>query len=1236
MYLTKMVKMGYPKSRYFTSYLRQLVIICSLTTFGVTASFAQYTERNVSLDKEKESYRNISKNEITPNSEAIQRKEQSGVDMFHGAATVNIPLFTLAGDAMSYDIGLGYYSGGVRLNEIPGLMGLSWSLIGESQISRTVNGSPDELYNMGWKDNGIVFERGYYFFGSQYNNAYWNSDTFMFNHNDPLHSGPNKPLGQYSYDGQPDEFQFNFAGHSGSFFRSETGEWKVKSKENLDIKIEEVIHTMDYNQSDFYRFNNDNWKSLGDTGTNDSRPQVASLFTQFTLTTPDGYKYIFGGPDSAIEFSRTFLRDAGEYVRTHINMQRTANTWKLSKIISPLGEEITFTYNRGKCIFRRDKDYLFGVVQGTGNHSDPTLDFGMTMMNPVYLSSIESSRGKLIFKRSQPVEKWYRPLFAYQSIYNCDLSAILVTNDINFFITRSFRGDGDYIQNDFLGASVYPGTIPNYNAQVDSILYFDKISQQYVDGYKFIQSANPNVRRTLDGFYKFNFRDSKIENKYAFTYNNVAGLPEYDANSKDYWGFYNGDTDTIYCGVTPSTFPNFHSAESLLGMLTKIENPLGGSTEFTYEGNVYKKKAKVDLSLGKVGIEELPGYSNFGPGCRVKQIKHVDIYGSPAVVKNYVYDNSYPASNPIGNSGVLNFDFVEDRIKINKCRDQWGIDSTYAFNNFELYNYSTKSHNEFTKMFKGGVVNYSTVTEVNADNSYTTFKYSNLDDTSYRDEIHCGYTSDNVLNDKNFRISSTDMDRGNMVSVTYYDPNNEKVKEVINTFDYSPSRKNKFIKAHDRKILAHMGVTCDGGLVNLRAWAFKYYYYNTPLLRTEERLYNDAGNYASTQTEFAYDNFGNVVSKSQTTSEGTKITTEVKYNSNPDYNVNTNDAVGLGIRNLMTQYGIKNFPVEQIVKKSAINPSPGVIPQVINAELYTYVLDKPLLLKKYATEFTEPVLVYDNTSAPNGFKSSTTTSNSFSMDSRYKLQENIIQYTTGINNSHPKVLTNIKNKVPFATTYDYYGLLPSSKTNNAAYTEVAYAGFEGDYSIANSVYKNGWDYSGTIFPVTSPAKAIAGSRALTVSPSLTATANNAVIKTNLSLIAGKKYMLSFWATRPSGVEYYVSNGSNVQFLSPVKSLSNGWYYYETELTAISNQPMGVICFGTGGLSYALIDEVMLFPSIAKMESLSYDTRSNQVITQNKGNGQLLNFEYDGLGRQTAIRDEDGNLLKTQDFKQQDN
>ncbi|MNX80735.1 RHS Repeat protein [compost metagenome] len=740
----------------------------------------------------------------------------------------------------------------------------------------------------------------------------------------------------------------------------------------------------------------------------------------------------------------------------------------------------------------------------------------------------------------------------------------------------------------------------------------------------------------MDGFYKFNFRDSKIENKYAFTYNNVAGLPEYDANSKDYWGFYNGDQDTIYCGVDQSTFPNFHSAESLLGMLTKIENPLGGSTEFTYEGNVYKKKAKVDLSLGKVGIEELPGYSNFGPGCRVKQIKQVDIYGSPAVVKNYVYNNSYPASNPIGNSGVLNFDFVEDRIKINKCRDQWGMNDNYAFNNFELYNYSTKSHTEFTKMFKGGVVNYSTVIELNSDNSYTTFKYSNLDDTSYRDEIHCGYTSDNIYDDKNFRISSTDMDRGNLLSITFYDAGNEKVKEVINTFDFNPSRKNKFIKAHDRKILAHMGVSCDGGLVNLRAWAFKYYYYNTPLIKTEERLYNAEGEYASTETEYSYDGYGNLISKSQTTSDGGKITTDIKYNTHSDYNGNATDAIGLGLKNLLQQYGIKNYPVERITKKSAVNPAPGELPQVLGAELFIYDLNKPLSWQKYNTEFTEPVSVYDNSAAPTGFKSSTISSSNFVMDSRYKLQESITQFSSGANNTYPKVLTRINNSVPSATTWDYQGLLPNSRTQNAAYSEIAYAGFEGDYSGTGAEYKNGWNYTGNSFQIASPAKAMAGTGALTVSPSLTATAANAVIKTNLTLAGGKKYTLAFWATRPTGVEYYAANGNSVQFLNPKRILSNGWYYYETEVTAISGQPVGIVCYGTGGLANALIDEVMFCPSVASMQSLSYDTRRGQITAQNNGSGQILYFEYDGLGRMIKTTDEQGILIKTQEYKLQDN
>lgn len=1167
------------------------------------------------------------KTNLTPNTESVQKKEHAGVDMFHGCATVNIPLYTLQGDAMNYNIGLSYYSGGIRVNEMPGMMGLSWSLDGESQITRTVNGSPDEMYNFAWKDNGQVFERGYYFFGSQFNTTDWATATFLDNYNDPLKSGPNHPIGSYSYDGQPDEFQFNFAGHSGSFFRSETGEWKVKSKENLDLKIEEVLYTYDYNQSTFYQYNNNNWKSNGEM-TAYNNPNVSTLFTQFTLTTPDGYKYIFGGVDSAIEFTRGMLKDPGDYIRSHMSQARTANTWKLSKIVSPIGEEIKFTYNRGKIQFQRSKNYMYGAVEGT-QWKDPEIEFGLIAINPVYLSSIETSKGILYFKRSQATEKWYRPLTDYPLITGCQLTSEKsnITDNIEY-VTSAFVGEGDY-----LNIYLYQFPIvhlPNFNQQLDSMVYFDKVSQSYVDGYKFTQSANPNTRRTLDEMYHFNFKDTKTDSKYSFTYNNVAGLPELDALSKDYWDFYNGTGDETQCGMTELMLQDFHSAFSLDGMLTKIVNPLGGSTEFTYEGNSYAKKVDVNLTTGTMDIENVAGMNNYGPGCRVKQIKQVDIYGAPAVVKNYFYHNNYPSADVSGYSGILNFDPTDDIIKINKC-----FGGTY--NNFYLTNFSTVSHKEFTKLFKGGTVNYSTVTEVNADNSYTTHKFSNLDNAAYRDELHSGYFSVNIYQDWNFRLSSTDMDRGNLLSSTYYDADGDMVKEVINTYDYSPARKNKFIKASDRKILYYMTSQCSGGgLVNLRAWAFKYYYYNTPLLKAEERIYNKEGDYAATETEYTYDAYGNISSQSQTTSEGTKITTDIKFNSHADYNGNATDAIGLGIKNLMQQYGIKNYPVEKITKKSTINPAPGALPKVLGAELYTYGLYKPLSWQKYTTEFIEPVSVYDNAAAPTGFKSSIISGNNFVMDSRYKLQEEITSRSSGSGNTYPKVQTKINSSIPSATTWDYKGLLPTTQTQNAHYSEIAYAGFEGDYSGSSAEYKNGWDFAGTSFQINSPAKAMAGTGALTVAPSLTASASNAVIKTNLTLTSGKKYTLAFWATRPSGVEYYAANGNSVQFLSPKRILSNGWCYYETELTTVSGQAVGIICYGSGGLVNALIDEVMFYPAAASMQSVSYDTRSGQVIAQNNGSGQILYFEYDGLGRMIKTADEQGILIKTQEYTLQDN
>src|SRR5690606_38264596 len=100
--------------------------------------------------------------------------------------------------------------------------------------------------------------------------------------------------------------------------------------------------------------------------------------------------------------------------------QYTVNSWKLSRIIAPSGEEINFTYNRGKIQIQRSKDLINAVKQGSNQWTTPILEVNAAITYPVYLSSIETSKQKLFFKHSQAIEKWYIPLIAL----GCPLSSL--------------------------------------------------------------------------------------------------------------------------------------------------------------------------------------------------------------------------------------------------------------------------------------------------------------------------------------------------------------------------------------------------------------------------------------------------------------------------------------------------------------------------------------------------------------------------------------------------------------------------------------------------------------------------------------------------------------------------------------------------------------------------------------------------------------------------------------------
>lgn len=119
------------------------------------------------------------------------------VSLYTGTPNINIPLYEVKGRILSLPISLSYHASGVKVEEIPGWVGLGWSLDAGGVITRTVRGVPDDQSG------------GYHSTGNQlYQSGNWSNNppsTYLADLRSEL------------ADSEPDIFYFNFAGRSGMF-----------------------------------------------------------------------------------------------------------------------------------------------------------------------------------------------------------------------------------------------------------------------------------------------------------------------------------------------------------------------------------------------------------------------------------------------------------------------------------------------------------------------------------------------------------------------------------------------------------------------------------------------------------------------------------------------------------------------------------------------------------------------------------------------------------------------------------------------------------------------------------------------------------------------------------------------------------------------------------------------------------------------------------------------------------
>ena len=238
-----------------------------------------------------------------------------------------------------------------------------------------------------------------------------------------------------------------------------------------------------------------------------------------------------------------------------------------------------------------------------------------------------------------------------------------------------------------------------------------------------------------------------------------------------------------------------------------------------------------------------------------------------------------------------------------------------------------------------------------------------------------------------------------------------------------------------------------------------------------------------------------------------------------------------------------------------------------------------------------------NLSSPSAtFTFASTSANNISVtkDSRYE-DESTIKFLGG-NLSEVKP----KSGVTQAYIWDYNNNLPIAKVLNASGLEFAFTSFEADG-------KGNWTFTG--IPATD-LTAPTGTKSYTLGSNIT--------KSGLS--TSTTYIVSYW--KKSG-----SVAVNATAAVAGRTI-NGWTYYEHKVV---NPSSGLITVsGTNGI----IDELRLYPVSAQMTTYTYEPLVG-LKSQCDASNMIIYYEYDTFNRLKAIRDQDGNILKTFEYKYQE-
>lgn len=763
---------------------------------------------------------------LSPNAESFKVYGDIPVSLYTGIPQIKIPLYDIQTEYVHLDISLSYHAAGFKADVRPSWVGLGWNLNAGGVISRNMKYLPDENNSLAGETAcpSPSFGIGFYHSYSVLDKSDWHVKV------NPNIVNPDFNAANYVIDREPDIFSFNFLGYSGKFYLNHLGRWMVQC--DIPLKVE-------FDPSDI----------------NSDVLHSAPHFTKFTLVDDKGVRYVFGG-DNAIEYTASMLPCQFNYAEAWL-----AQSWHLKEIIPPVGEKITYTYERGpyqsgfSCIMPDQ------IISGTTAHDAVLTNVAATIVSPVYLTSIDIPSKDLtlsfITSKSNDLtyfNKTYTNLFYYES------GGMVPSGFLNFHPTSGIpyfgRNPGDK----------YAAENPGYRIYNTRFIWLklDEIRAAYAN------SPDGQIRKTVFQYnetgttrLKLNkasiqYVGSEDKEDYSFEYNHslpymLQGEPEYLSEYGDSWGFSNmkylwkvGDKDNS---------PKQLLAErAKLGVLSKITYPTKGCTMFFFENNDYG--AYVTNSGFSSSITPVSDIKT--AGLRVSKIISVDGKGG-YTMKGY----SYKDKNDELSSGVLH------------AIPAYFTDYGYIFDN------------------SGAHVTYSAVTEKNEDG---TFKYTDF--VTEKQIQRLGENVGGCMDDSPAYVETwvgassfceRDFERGKVLN-EYYCNADGKIYQSTH-YSYSNIGKNaaNYVRTVDTQYLP-VYYFSPGYLGHTGQSSYYYYCYKNKVSRIRNITYGQssnvdyksismppAGSFVVTDKTFEYDSFGQVVKETEQASSGESYSVTIEY-----------------------------------------------------------------------------------------------------------------------------------------------------------------------------------------------------------------------------------------------------------------------------------------------------------------------------------------------------------------------